>query len=58
MMSKQLALSSIVSVMAMAAFVLLSSASVNKTPSGQTALGTVRAQAELPALSSLLPSLR
>ena len=57
-MSKQLALSSALSVLAMSAFALFGSASVDTAPTSTASLMSVKAQAELPAPGSLLPSLR
>ncbi len=58
MMSKQLALSSALSVIAMSAFALFSSASVDSLAAGSSAPITIKASAALPAATSFLPGLR
>ena len=57
-MSKQLALSSALSVLAMSAFALFGSASVGVSHTGPDSPISATTQAELPSLDSLLPSLR
>ena len=57
-MSKQLALSSSLSVLAMTSFALFGSAEAGKQPAGPASPISVEAPAGLPALGSFLPSLR
>ena len=57
-MSKQLALSSALSVLAMTAFALFGSAPAGDAWTGPVSPISAATQAELPSLGSLLPSLR
>ncbi len=58
MMSKQLALSSALSVIAMSAFALFSDASVDSLAAGASAPIAIKASTQLPTATSFLPSLR